>query len=53
MAKSVSNENLLTFGQQFKQQLDTLLADKQNKITISTSEPTSSDGVDGDVWIVI
>lgn len=25
----------------------------QKTITVSTSEPTSSDGVDGDIWIVI
>lgn len=25
----------------------------QKTITVSASEPTSSDGVDGDIWIVI
>ena len=25
---------------------------KQDKITVSTSEPTSSDGADGDVWMI-
>ena len=32
--------------------LDAALEDKQNTITRSTSEPTSSDGVDGDFWAV-
>lgn len=29
------------------------LATKQKSITVSSSSPTSSDGVDGDIWIVI
>lgn len=29
------------------------LATKQKAITVSSSSPTSSDGVDGDIWIVI
>ena len=29
------------------------LATKQKTITVSSSEPTSADGVDGDIWIVI
>ncbi len=29
------------------------LSAKQKTITVSSSEPTSSDGVDGDIWIVI
>lgn len=29
------------------------LATKQKTITVSSSSPTSSDGVDGDIWIVI
>ncbi len=53
MSKSVSDDNLLAFGQQFKQEFDLLLAEKQNKITISSSEPTSSQGSNGDIWIVI
>lgn len=53
MAKSVSDNNLLNFGQQFKAQMDILLATKQNTITISTSEPTSAQGNNGDIWIVI
>lgn len=32
--------------------LQTAVNGKQNKIFISTSEPTASDGVDGDVWFV-
>lgn len=29
------------------------LATKQKSITVSSSEPTSADGSDGDIWIVI
>ena len=29
------------------------LAEKQKAITVSSSEPTSADGSDGDIWIVI
>lgn len=29
-----------------------ILADKQKVITVSTSEPTSADGVNGDIWFV-
>ena len=29
------------------------LATKQKAITVSSSEPTSADGTDGDIWIVI
>lgn len=33
--------------------VDTKVDTKQDKITISTSEPTSSDGSDGDLWATI
>ena len=33
-------------------QLNDGLATKQNKVTVSTSEPTSDDGVDGDLWAI-
>ena len=33
-------------------ELQTAVAGKQNKITFSTSAPTSSDGTNGDVWFV-
>lgn len=33
--------------------LQDALDDKQNKITVSSSEPTSSQGSNGDIWIVI
>lgn len=32
--------------------LETGLAEKQKIITVSTEEPTSADGVDGDIWFV-
>lgn len=33
--------------------LQDVLDDKQKKITVSSSEPTSSQGSNGDIWIVI
>lgn len=35
-----------------KQYVDTGLSAKQKTITVSTNEPTSSDGVNGDIWFV-
>lgn len=35
-----------------KQYVDNIAANKQKTITISTSEPTSSSGLDGDIWLV-
>lgn len=36
-----------------KKYVDDNLATKQKTITVSSSSPTSSDGSDGDIWIVI
>lgn len=44
----VVNESIYNLSVQLRGEL----AGKQSKITVSTSEPTSSDGVDGDIWIV-
>ena len=44
----VVNEAIYNLGVQLRNEM----AGKQSKITVSTSEPTSSDGVDGDIWIV-
>lgn len=58
MAKSVSDENLRTALAQVRDRIPSATSDLENdsgwrKITVSSSEPSSSDGSDGDIWIVI
>lgn len=42
------SSNVITSGAVY-----TSLSTKQKTITVSSSEPTSSDGSNGDIWIVI